>query len=63
MKFENLMYDGKEIKVIVYLDDNFVENNDIREDENDTLDLTNITRDLDDELEVLMWKIILYKIF
>ena len=54
MKFENLMYGDQEIKVIVYLDDCFVENNDIKEDENDTLDLTNITKELDEELEVLM---------
>ena len=54
MKFEILMYGDKEIKAIVYLDDCFIENNDIKEDENDTLDLTNITKNIDDELEVLM---------
>lgn len=54
MKFENLMYAGKEIKIIVYLDDCFVENNDIKDDKNDTLDLTSITKTLDEEPEVFM---------
>lgn len=49
MKFENLMYDGKNIKVVVDLDDVFIENNDDKNyssDDSDTLDLTNITTDI-----------------
>lgn len=49
MKFENLMYDGKNIKVVVDLDSVFIENNEIEIqscDESDTLDLTDITNEL-----------------
>lgn len=49
MKFENLMYDGKSIKVIVDIDDVFIENNDDKSyetDDSDTLDLTSITEDI-----------------
>lgn len=53
MKFQNLMYNGKEIKVIVDLDDCFIENNndDIADEDSDTLDLAKITEDIE-ELEV-----------
>ncbi len=43
------MYDGKNIKVVVDLDDVFIENNDDKNyssDDSDTLDLTNITTDI-----------------
>ena len=50
MKFENLMYEGKFIKVIVELEDCFMENNCddnySLEEDSDTLDLTNIANDL-----------------
>lgn len=49
MKFENLMYDKKIIKVIVDLDESFIENNDDLEysnDDYDTLDLSSITADI-----------------
>lgn len=49
MKFENLMYDEKIIKMVVDLEDVFIENNNIRNysnDNSDTLDLTNITVDI-----------------
>ena len=49
MKFENLMYDGKNIKVVVDLDDVFIESNDldvgVNTDDSDTLDLSNIATD------------------
>ena len=52
MKFENLMYNGKQIKVIVDLDDCFIEFNDSQiEDNCDTLDLSNITDNVDVEEE------------
>lgn len=44
MKFEDLMYNGVKIKVVVDLDDYFVETNaDELENDGDTLDLTSIT--------------------
>lgn len=50
MKFENLMYDGKNIKVVVDLDDVFIESNDLDVEANtydsDTLDLSNIATDI-----------------
>ena len=49
MKFENLMYDGKNIKIVVDLDEVFIENNDdsnYSNDDSDTLDLTNVTTDI-----------------
>ncbi len=50
MKFENLMYDGKNIKVVVDLDDVFIESNDldvgVNTDDSDTLDLSNIATDI-----------------
>lgn len=49
MKFENLMYDGKIIKMVVDLDDVFIENNIVcnySNDNSDTLDLTNIATDI-----------------
>lgn len=54
MKFENLMYDGKSIKIVVDIDDVFVENNDdknYKNDDSDTLDLTNITNDIPKDKE------------
>lgn len=52
MKFENLMYDGKEIRVIVDLDDCFVESNDYNYvDDCDTLDLSSMTDDIEEKLE------------
>ena len=45
MKFENLMYKGKEIKIIVDLDDKFIEKNDNEEDDDNTLDLSKINDD------------------
>ena len=52
MKFENLIYNGKEIRVIVDLEDFFIEINDEKtEDDCDTLDLSLITNEVE-ELEV-----------
>lgn len=54
MKFENLMYNGKNIKVIVELEDCFIENNDdgyTLEEDSDTLDLTNIANNIHQEEE------------
>ena len=46
MKFANLMYEGNLIKVIIDLEDYFIENEDIEsEEEYDTLDLTTLTND------------------
>lgn len=50
MKFENLMYDGKIIKIVVDLDEVFIEHNDDKDysnDNSDTLDLTNISMVID----------------
>lgn len=56
MKFENLMYDGKNIKVVVDLDDVFIESNDLdveaNTDDSDTLDLSNITTDIATEVRL-----------
>lgn len=56
MKFENLMYDGKNIKVVVELDNVFIENNDIdvdaNTDDSDTLDLSNIATDIATEIRL-----------
>lgn len=56
MKFENLMYDGKNIKVVVELDDVFIENNDLdveaNTDDSDTLDLSNIATDIATEVRL-----------
>ena len=56
MKFENLMYDGKNIKVVVELDDVFIENNDFdveaNTDDSDTLDLSNIATDIATEVRL-----------
>ena len=55
MKFENLMYLDKCIKVVVDLNDVFIENNndDVNYvcDESDTLDLTNVTSEINLEKE------------
>ena len=50
MKFANLMYNGKQIKVIVDLDNYFIEDNDEQKNDNndDTLDLSNITEDIEE---------------
>lgn len=46
MKFANLMYNGNQIKVIVDLEDYFIEMEDEdSEDDYDTLDLTTLTND------------------
>lgn len=56
MKFENLMYDGKNIKVVVDLDDVFIESNDldagVNTDDSDTLDLSNIATDIATEVRL-----------
>lgn len=56
MKFENLMYDGKNIKVVVDLDDVFIESNDLdveaNTDDSDTLDLSNIATDIATEVRL-----------
>ena len=56
MKFENLMYDGKYIKVVVDLDDVFIESNDldvgVNTDDSDTLDLSNIATDIATEVRL-----------
>ena len=56
MKFENLMYDGKNIKVVVDLDDVFIESNDLDVEANtydsDTLDLSNIATDIATEVRL-----------
>ena len=57
MKFENLMYDGKNIKVVVDLDDVFIESNDldvgVNTDDSDTLDLSNIATDIATEVRLV----------
>ena len=46
MKFANLMYEGNLIKVIIDLEDYFIENEDVESEEDyDTLDLTTLTND------------------
>ena len=46
MKFANLMYEGHLIKVIIDLEDYFIENEDVESEEDyDTLDLTTRTND------------------
>ena len=56
MKFENLMYDGKNIKVVVDLEDVFIESNDldvgVNTDDSDTLDLSNIATDIATEVRL-----------
>ena len=56
MKFENLMYLDKCIKVVVDLDDVFIESNDLdveaNTDDSDTLDLSNIATDIATEVRL-----------